>query len=97
MIHLVSQFLTRIMLLIIIGASHPLHTHSISTSTLYIYKVFQFQHLLLWLVVIRMQFQPDICCLGPLPQVVLCVVVKAGFSVGCYDRDHTLNTPRRSS
>ena len=37
--------------------THPLHTHSRSTS--YIYNVFQ--HLVLWLVVIRMQVhQPDL-------------------------------------
>jgi hypothetical protein len=39
------------------GASHPLHTHSRYIS--YIYKVFQ--HLQLWLVVIRMQ--PKLICL----------------------------------
>jgi hypothetical protein len=44
LVHSDSWFLTWIMLLTIIGASHPLHTHNIST--LYIYKVFQ--HLLLW-------------------------------------------------
>ena len=37
---------------------HILHTHSRSTLYIYIYKVFQ--HLLQWLVVIRMQLQPDI-------------------------------------
>jgi len=38
-----------------IGAPHPLHTHS--RSILHLYNVFQ--HLLLWLGVIRMQPQPD--------------------------------------
>ena len=38
-----------------IEAPHPLHTHIRSSS--YIYNVFQ--HLLLWLVGIRMQPQPD--------------------------------------
>ena len=38
-------------------APHPLRTHSRSIS--YIYNVFQ--PLLLWLLVIRMQAQPDIC------------------------------------
>ena len=41
---------------LMIGAPHPLHTHSRSSS--YIYKVFQ--HLLQWLVAIRIQLQPDI-------------------------------------
>jgi hypothetical protein len=45
----------------LIGASHPLHTHR--RSTLYIYK--EFQHLLQWLVVIRMQLQPNICSMEP--------------------------------
>jgi hypothetical protein len=43
------------LLVLTIEASHPLHTHS--RSSLYIYKVFQ--HLLQWLVVIRMQ--PHTC------------------------------------
>jgi hypothetical protein len=42
--------------LFMIETPHTLHTHS--RSTLYIYKVFQ--HLLQWLVVIRMQLQLDI-------------------------------------
>jgi hypothetical protein len=43
------------LLVLTIEASHPLHTHS--RSSLYIYIVFQ--HLLQWLVVIRMQ--PHTC------------------------------------
>jgi hypothetical protein len=44
------------LLVLMIAVPHSLHTHS--RSTLYIYKMFQ--HLLQWLVVIRMQLQPDI-------------------------------------
>ena len=39
---------------------HTVQTHG--RSTLYIYKVFE--HLLQWLVVIQMQFQPNICSYG---------------------------------
>jgi hypothetical protein len=39
-----------------IEAPHPVHTHTRSIS--YIHKVFQ--HLILWLVGVRMQCQPDI-------------------------------------
>jgi hypothetical protein len=44
------------MLWLMIETTHTLHTHS--RSILYINKVFQ--HLLQWLVVIRLQLQPDI-------------------------------------
>jgi hypothetical protein len=49
------------LLVLTIEASHPLHTHS--RSSLYIYIVFQ--HLLQWLVVIRMPPLPYIHPLGP--------------------------------
>jgi len=52
-----TRFLACIMLWIMMETPHSLHTHS--RSTLYIYKVLQ--HLQLWLMVIRMQPQPDIC------------------------------------
>ena len=45
------------MLVFYMGFPHPLHTHSRSIS--YIYNVFQ--PLLLWLLVLSMQPQPDIC------------------------------------
>ena len=45
------------MLVFYLGFPHPLHTHSRSIS--YIYNVFQ--PLLLWLLVLSMQPQPDIC------------------------------------
>ena len=44
------------LLVLMIEAPHSLHTHS--RSSLYIYNAIQ--HLLQWLVVIRMQLQPDI-------------------------------------
>jgi hypothetical protein len=44
------------LLVLMVETPHTLHTHS--RSTLYINKVFQ--HLLHWLVVIRVQLQPDI-------------------------------------
>jgi hypothetical protein len=45
------------LLVLMIEAPHPHYTHSRSSS--YIYKVFP--HLILRLVVVRMQPQPDIC------------------------------------
>jgi hypothetical protein len=59
-----------------IGAPHALHTHSRSTS--YIYNVFQ--HLLLWLVVIKMQSQHDMLGLT----VTVVVGNSLGFSLGVY-------------
>jgi hypothetical protein len=61
------------LLVVIIEAPHSLHTHRRSTS--YIYKVFQ---QLLWLVVIRMQIQPDICLDS---HTVVAVGVSLGFSL----------------
>jgi hypothetical protein len=70
---------TWIMLYIMIEAPHPLHTHSRSSS--YIYIVFQ--HLLLWLQVIRMQHQPDIYLVS---QSKVGVGDSPGFAMGlhCY-------------
>jgi hypothetical protein len=51
-----SRFCTWVMLCIIIGAPHPPQTHSKLTSCIYIV----FQHLQLWLLVIRMHPQPRI-------------------------------------
>jgi hypothetical protein len=45
------------LLVLMIETPHSLHTHSRSSS--YMYKVFQ--HLLQWLVVIRLPPHPDIC------------------------------------
>ena len=53
----VSWILTWIMLYVMIGAPSPVHSHSRSTS--YMHKVFQYR--LLWVVVIRMQPQTEIC------------------------------------
>jgi hypothetical protein len=49
------------MLVLMIESPHPLHTHI--SSFLYIYNAIQ--HLLLWLVVIRMLPHPDTCPLWP--------------------------------
>jgi hypothetical protein len=54
-----SKLESLLVLLIMIETPHTLHTHS--RSTVYMYKVFQ--HLLQWLVVIRMQLQLDITLL----------------------------------
>jgi hypothetical protein len=53
---LVSKLDSLVLVLMIKTPPHTLHTHS--RSNLYIYKAFQ--HLLQWLVVIKMQLQPDI-------------------------------------
>ena len=50
-----TRFLTCMMLHVMIGAPHPLHTHSRSSSCI----DNLFQHLPLWPVVIRMRPQPD--------------------------------------
>ena len=65
-----TWFLTSIMLLIMIEASHMLHTHSRSFS--YIYNVFH--HILLWLVVMSMP--PHLLYLG------LTVTEEVGDSFG---------------
>ncbi len=53
----------RFLLVVMIETPHSLHTHSRSSSYIS-YK--DFEHLLLWLVVvIRMQPHSDICPLGP--------------------------------
>jgi hypothetical protein len=73
-----------------------IHTHSISISTLYLYKVFQ--HLLLWLVVIRMQFQPDICSLGPVAGCHCVWLSKLdSLLVVMIETPHTLHTHSRST
>jgi hypothetical protein len=60
-----------LLIVLMIEASHPLHTHTRSSS--YIYKVFQ--HLLQWLVVIRMQHHTDMLGLAV-------TVVVVGHSLG---------------
>ena len=60
-IWILCEILTGMMLYVMIEAPYPVHTHS--SSALYIYKVFQ--HLLQWLVVIRMQHHTDICSVEP--------------------------------
>jgi hypothetical protein len=66
------------LLVLLIEASNPPHTHS--RSSLYIYNAIQ--HLLQWLVVIRMPPHPDICNIGPKSEVL---GVEAGSSVSTYD------------
>ena len=66
------------LLVLMIEAPHPLHTHSRSTS--YIYKVFK--HLELWLVVIRIPPHPDIFLLGPESGSPWC---RKWISVSSYD------------
>jgi hypothetical protein len=56
------------LLVLMIEAPHPLHTHR--RSTYYIYEVFQ--HLLQWLVVISILLQPDIC-------LVVGLSIRGGF------------------
>jgi len=67
------------LLVLMIETPHPVYTHS--RSSLYIYKVFQ--HLLQWLVVIRMSLQPDICSQGPKSDFVHGFAL--GSSVSTYD------------
>ena len=59
---------------LMIETPHTLHTHT--RSILYIYNAIQ--HLLQWLVVIRMMPHPDICPLGP----------ERGFPSRCRSRSH---------
>jgi hypothetical protein len=83
-----SWFLTWIMVLhvmglddklyVMIGAAYPLHAHSRSTS--YICNVFHHHHLLPWLVVIRMQPQPDVCWVTVVPVVGDSLGVSLGLS-----------------
>ena len=53
----ITWFLTCSLWKVMIMALHPLHTHIRSSS--YLYEAFH--HLPLWLVVLRMQPQPDMC------------------------------------
>ena len=68
----------RFLLVVMIEVHHTLHTHSRSSS--YIYKVFQ--HLLQFLVVIRMPSHPDICSLR---LRVDAVGIALGSAVSTYD------------
>jgi hypothetical protein len=72
------------LLVLMFESPHSLHTHI--RSSLYIYNAIQ--RLLQWLVVvvISMQFQPDICSMEPESGCPRSLVlgVKAGFSVGSY-------------
>jgi len=78
---------------LMIETSPTLHTDYRSSS--YIYNV---RCWLLWLVVIRMHFQPDICSLGPVAGCPVCVVVKAdSLLVVMIETPHTLHTHSRST
>jgi hypothetical protein len=52
------SLVSRLDSLLVLMIENPRTLHTNSRSTLYIYKVFQ--HLLQWLVAIRIQLQPDI-------------------------------------
>jgi hypothetical protein len=78
-------------------APSPVHTHRRSST--YIYNVFQ--HLLLWSVVIRMQFQPDICWVsliavaevGDSLALALDLILPSGMGLGVLLL-HMIDTPR---
>jgi hypothetical protein len=73
-----SRFLTCNVLKVMIRTPHPFHTHIGSLP--YIYK--DFQHLILWHVVIRMQPQPDMLGLT----VKVLIGNPLGFSLAMYCR-----------
>jgi hypothetical protein len=79
------------LLVLIIEAPHPLHTHS--RSALYIYNAIQ--HLLLWLQVIRMPSHPYICSWDL--RVDLLGVGGGYLLVLMIEAPHSLHTHSRSS